>query len=397
MPLSFVTVVLLAIDHLAVDAFQGEDGTNGRDKPAVLLYEYSRDYLEALVLGPAGSNVDVVSCEVLSHCEQPSPSLRERIAAVVGQPRNLSTLSELPNLKLVQSTSYMYPRLKDIPQKVTVASYMPDWRDTYGVEPIAEFVLASVFQWNYQLSQKSANFAACAFRRDAPLHCQPDSRLTAHPTLMGMTLGVLGYGKIGQAVARRAAALGMRVVATKLHGPFEPTPAPLAWLSPDNDKLFMESDFVIVTVPGSVKHLVSYRELELMKPTAVLVPVSANPIDYHALYEGLLYKNIGGAVLDTWPQGCWHFPETRCGPPFGPDVQPSANSNFTELDNVLLLPGLAMRDNKFWVNSAAWVGDNLINLVTGRPLRGIVRNGTAAYTSEALRGDTGESAGQIAV
>jgi len=141
----------------------------------------------------------------------------------------------------------------------------------------------------------------------------------------------------------------------------------------------MESDFVIVTVPGSVKHLVSYRELELMKPTAVLVSVSANPIDYDALYEGLLYKNIGGAVLDTWPQGCWHFPETRCGPPLAPDVQPYANSKLRELD------------------SAAWVGVNLISLVAGRPLQGVVRNGTAAYASEAFQGGSDESAVEIAV
>eukprot|EP00931_Biecheleriopsis_adriatica_P067425 TRINITY_DN41566_c0_g1_i1.p1 TRINITY_DN41566_c0_g1~~TRINITY_DN41566_c0_g1_i1.p1 ORF type:complete len:396 (+),score=57.57 TRINITY_DN41566_c0_g1_i1:48-1235(+) len=352
-----------------------------QSKPAALLYEFSQDYLQALALGTAGQEFDIISCEDRDSCEQLQPSLRQRVVAVVGQPRNMSTLAELPNLKLVHSSSYMYPRLTDVPLKAAVAAYKPDWRGTYGVEPIAEFVMAAAFQWNYRLPQRAAAFTSCAFGPDAPEHCGPDSRLTAHRTLMGTTLGVLGYGKIGEAVARRAAALGMRVVATKLHGPFEPAPAPLAWLSPDNDKLLKESDFVVVTVPGSVKDLISIKQFELMKPNAVLVPVAANPINYDTLYLALLYKNIGGAVLDVWPQGCWHYPDTTCGPPFGHEAQPYANSKIRDLDNVLILPGLAMRDDKFWMNSAEWVADNLVAMLKGQPLRGIVRNGTSELAS----------------
>ena len=108
--------------------------------------------------------------------------------------------------------------------KAAVASYQPDWRDVWGVEPIAEFVLAAVFEWNYRLRERGQRFADCAWGPDAPNRCPSPAELTSHPVLMNQTIGVLGYGKIGKAVARRSTALGMRTVATKVHGPFTPTP-----------------------------------------------------------------------------------------------------------------------------------------------------------------------------
>jgi len=199
---------------------------------------------------------------------------------------------------------------------------------------------------------------------------------------MNQTIGVLGYGKIGQAVARRAAALGMRAVATKVHGPFTPPPPPLTWLSGDNDLLLEQSDFVVITVPGSVVGVINKTSLALMKPGSVLIPVSANPVDFLALYGALKQNEIGGAVLDVWPHGCWHFPDMACGPPFGPDAEP-AQQEFQRLSNVLALPGMAMRDAKFWSGSAAWVTRNLRALSAGLPLHGVVRNGTSASASRA--------------
>merc|ERR1719159_1881824 len=104
---------------------------------------------------------------------------------------------------------------------------------------------------------------------------------------MNQTMGILGYGKIGEAIARRSAALGMRTIATKVHGPFSPPPPPLTWLSDDNDELLKRS-----------------------------------PTDFDALYDALVNKSIGGAVLDVWPQGCWSFPEMECGPPYGSAAEP---------------------------------------------------------------------------
>mmetsp|Transcript_77565 Transcript_77565/g.128170 ORF Transcript_77565/g.128170 Transcript_77565/m.128170 type:complete len:173 (-) Transcript_77565:144-662(-) len=158
----------------------------------------------------------------------------------------------------------------------------------------------------------------------------------------------------------------MKILATRRHGPFS------SWLTNDNDKLLAESDFVAVTVPGSVRGLINRTSLALMKKDAVLIPISANPVDFDALYEALLTGSMG-AVLDVWPQGCWHFPDMFCGPPYTEQAQPYSD-DITNLQNVLLLPGAAMRDNRFWSNSAKYVGENLVALVNGAPLKGVVRN-----------------------
>jgi len=160
------------------------------------------------------------------------------------------------------------------------------------------------------------------------------------------------------------------VLASRRHGPFS------SWLIGDNDKVLAECDFIAVTVPGSVVGLINKTALALMKPGAVLIPVSANPVDFDALYHALLTGSIGGAVLDVWPQGCWHYPDSFCGPPYGHEAQPYLQSHLAQLDNVLVLPGVAMRDTKFWSNSAAWVSDNLVALIDGLPLKGVVRNAT---------------------
>jgi len=332
-----------------------------RAAPIGLVFE-SFEYLSDLATH-VGDKIALRQCSSFE-CELKS-SDRSEVIAIVGMPRNISIVQQLPNLKLFQSSHYMYPVLDSVPAPAAVAKYDVPWH-TYGVEPIAEFVIAAAFQWTYRLTATSRRFTSCAFGADAPSGCPSDSSLTAHPTLMNKTMGVLGYGNIGKAVAKRAAALGMKVLATRRHGPFS------SWLISDNDKLLAESDFVAVTVPGSVQGLINKTSLALMKKDAVLIPVSANPVDFHALYEALLPGSLG-AVLDVWPQGCWHFPDMFCGPPYTEKAQPYSD-DIANLQNVLLLPGVAMRDDRFWSNSAKFVGENLVALINGKPLKGVVRN-----------------------
>src|SRR5919198_424107 len=115
----------------------------------------------------------------------------------------------------------------------------------------------------------------------------------------GATLGVVGYGRIGRAVARRGAGFGMRV----LHHARNHTGEPgyLASL----DELLTEADAVSLHVPLSdaTRHLIGRRELALMKPTAVLVNTSRGPVvDEEALAEALEAGRIFAAGLDVFEE-----------------------------------------------------------------------------------------------
>jgi len=115
----------------------------------------------------------------------------------------------------------------------------------------------------------------------------------------GATLGVVGFGRIGRAVARRAAGFGMRV----LHHARKDTGEPgyLASL----DELLAEADVVSLHVPlsSATRHLIGRRELALMKPTAVLVNTARGPVvDEQALAEALESGGIFAAGLDVFEE-----------------------------------------------------------------------------------------------
>jgi glyoxylate reductase len=131
--------------------------------------------------------------------------------------------------------------------------------------------------------------------------------------LAGLVLGLVGYGRIGQEVARLAEAHGMRVVWTSRTGG-----VPL-------EELLAKADVVSLHLPLSAetRHLIDTRALALMKPTAVLVNTSRGPIvDEGALVAALAGSSIAGAALDVFE----HEPEVHPGLP--------------ELENVVLVPHL---------------------------------------------------------
>ena len=113
----------------------------------------------------------------------------------------------------------------------------------------------------------------------------------------GATLGLVGYGRIGQAVARRAAGFGMQVLHHCTHDTGEPG------FVPTLDALLAEADVVSLHVPltDATRHLVGARELALMKPTAVLVNTARGPVvDEEALALALEEGRIFAAGLDVY-------------------------------------------------------------------------------------------------
>jgi glyoxylate reductase len=113
----------------------------------------------------------------------------------------------------------------------------------------------------------------------------------------GATLGIVGYGRIGRAVARRAGGFDMRV----LHHTRTDTGEP-GYVA-DLDDLLREADIVSLHVPGgdATRHLVDARRLGLMKPTAVLVNTARGPVvDEEALAEALHAGRLFAAGLDVF-------------------------------------------------------------------------------------------------
>jgi glyoxylate reductase len=142
----------------------------------------------------------------------------------------------------------------------------------------------------------------------------------------GATLGLVGVGRIGGAVARRARAFDMRILYTDA----VPLPADvereLGATRVELDELLAESDFVSLHVPltADTRHLVGTPELERMKRTAVLVNTSRGPVvDEAALAEALREGRIFAAGLDVYERE--------------PEVHPA----LLELDNVVLAPHIA--------------------------------------------------------
>jgi len=299
------------------------------------------------------------------------------VRAVVGRADALN-LSMFPALALVQSASWYPVDGEAVPAHSAIANFdiwPAPWFKNYSVANIGEWVVAAVFADTYRLHSRASQFVGCAFAADAPERCPAASSATSHKTVASLTVGILGYGRIGEQIAIRMAALGARVIATQLHGPFEPPPAPLAWLSADNDRLLREADVVVVTVPGSVAGLINQTSLALLKENALLVPISAGPVDFPALERALSARPALRAVLDVWPAGCWGDEDAKCGPPYGPRDWP-ASPSIAALPNALSLPGMSMRDERFWRESAALAASNLEALAAGNPIQHLVRNAT---------------------
>ena len=193
-------------------------------------------------------------------------------------------------------------------------TYIPD----YCVDEVSDHVMALLLTWNRQVG-----FYAAAAKRGnwggsvAPV---PLTRLR------GQTLGVIGLGRIGRAVARKGRAFGLDVVA---HDPYLPfgAAAPDGVELADLPALLTRSDYVTVHTPlnPQTRGLLGAEQFALMKPNAYVINCARGPIiDEAALYTALRDRLIAGAGLDVMEE-----------------TSPSADNPMFALDNVLVTPHVA--------------------------------------------------------
>jgi len=178
-----------------------------------------------------------------------------------------------------------------------------------------------------------------------------------HPTMIlgrdvyGATLGIVGLGRIGAAVAKRATGFDMRTLyysATRKPN-LEKT---LGLEFADLDTLLQKSDFVSIHVPLMEKtyHLIDERKLKLMKETACLINNSRGPVvDEKALYKALTEGWIAGAALDVFE----HEPT-------------SIDNPLLELDNVVVAPHISSSSHETRSRMAEMVAENLIAFFEGK-------------------------------
>jgi glyoxylate reductase len=169
-------------------------------------------------------------------------------------------------------------------------------------------------------------------------------------------LGIIGLGRIGQAVMRRSRGFKMKVVA--YDPPLRETIMEMRGVEyRELDDLLKESDFITLHCPltKETHHLIGKRELALMKPTAILINTSRGPVvDEKALVSVLSKGRIAGAGLDVYER------------------EPKLSSGLSKLENVVLLPHVGSLTKDTREQMAVVAAKNAIAMVRGKRPKNIV-------------------------
>ena len=162
----------------------------------------------------------------------------------------------------------------------------------------------------------------------------------------GKTLGIVGAGRIGAAVAKRAAGFSLRVLGVSSRSS-----------RAEFEQLLRESDFITVHVPltDATRYLFGEKEFRAMKPTAYFINMARGPVhDEATLVKALRQGWIAGAGLDVYEQ------------------EPQIDPGLRTLDNVVLLPHLGSAATETRRRMAVMAAENLLAVLAGKPCANIV-------------------------
>ena len=203
------------------------------------------------------------------------------------------TLARAPRLKYVGilATGWNTVDLAAAEKRGIVVANVPG----YSTDSVAQHAFALLLELTNQVALHSSDARAGGWARNAD-YCY---RLSPQIELAGLTLGIVGFGQIGQASARIGRALGMRVLAHR-RDTSAPPPEGVEYVS--IDRLFAESDVVSLHCPLSPETagLVNASRLAQMKPTAFLLNTSRGPLVVEQDLANALRENrIAGAAVDV--------------------------------------------------------------------------------------------------
>lgn len=259
-----------------------------------------------------------------------------------------------PTLRWVHSGaagvgSALYPEMRDSRILLTNSAGI-------HAEPMAETVLAMVLHFARGLDLAIRSQAARSWGK-APF----EAAESPVREIGGATMGILGLGGIGRAIARRALALDMQVLAWKRTAGDAPEGVELCLGDEGFRSILERSDYLVLTVPetGETRGLVGAEALGRMRAGAVLVNVArGRVVDEEALIEALRGGRLRGAGLDVFREE----PLPRDSP-------------LWEMENVLITPHASATSRGFWPRQTELIVDNVGRYLRGAPLRNLVDKG----------------------
>ncbi len=257
---------------------------------------------------------------------------------------NDTMLAQASRLQWVQATSAGVDKMLT-PKLIASPVQLTNVRGMHGTT-IAEFVLTMMLALGRELPRSIRNQASHTWER------------VTQRMLHGSTVGIVGVGGIGQEIARRAKALGMRTLGVKRHLD-QPVPhLDQLFASSDLELMLAESDYVVLACPltDETRGIINARSLAKMKSTAYLVNIARGEVVEEApLIEALRQGQIAGAALDVFT----HEPLP-------------ADSPLWDLPNVILTSHVAGSMTDYMDRAINVFAENLRRFLAGEPLNNLV-------------------------
>ncbi|MBD1588221.1 2-hydroxyacid dehydrogenase [Pseudomonas typographi] len=226
--------------------------------------------------------------------------------------------------------------------------------------PMAEYAMACLLEHQIALASIDARFDSDRFSQ-AYLGRQPRGEL------YGKTMLIIGFGRIGQAVAVRARAFGIRVIALSSRARDGKVAGPMDEAYTDAQLLeqLPRADFVVLSCPLNehTRGAFGAQQLAAMRPEAVLINIArAAVVDQAALYDALKHQRIARAFLDVWYQ----YPAGE-----GDQVMP-ASFRFEDLPNAFCTPHVSGWTHGLFERRYRLIAQNIDRLARGEPLHNVV-------------------------
>ncbi|KRN28811.1 glyoxylate reductase [Lactobacillus selangorensis] len=253
-----------------------------------------------------------------------------------------AVIAAAPHLKLIANFGVGF---NNIDTKAAAARHIPVTNTPYvSTTSTAELTVGLILAVTHRIAEGDHVMRTTGFKGWAPLY------FLGHQ-LAGKTLGIIGMGQIGQAVAKRMHAFAMPIIYTQRHQLDSATEAELSARFVSFDELIQTADVITIHTPltPATHHMLGADQFKAMKKTAYFINAARGPlIDEQALLTALQEHELAGAALDVY------------------EHEPNVEAGFKMMPNVVLTPHIGNATVEARTAMAKIVADNAVKVAQGQ-------------------------------